>query len=141
DAARYVHWGATSQDAIDTVRVLQLRQALDRIVSELDGLTAALVPLAGKYRSTPLAGRTWMQQAIPTTFGLKLAGWLDALDRHRARLLETQQRCLVLQFGGAVGTLASLHAKGLDVAQALSDDLQLPLPALPWHAHRDRVAE
>lgn len=141
DAARYVHWGATSQDAIDTGRVLQLRQALQQIASDLDRVTTALVPLAEQYRATPVAGRTWMQQAIPTSFGLKLAGWLDALDRHRARLRETQQRCLVLQFGGAVGTLASLHTKGLDVAQALAEDLRLPLPTLPWHAHRDRIAE
>jgi 3-carboxy-cis,cis-muconate cycloisomerase len=141
DAARYVHWGATSQDAIDTGRILQLRQALELIVSDLDRVTALLATLADKYRATPIAGRTWMQQAIPTTFGMKLAGWLDALDRHRSRLRESQKRCLVLQFGGAVGTLAALHDKGLEVARALADDLRLPLPALPWHAHRDRIAE
>jgi 3-carboxy-cis,cis-muconate cycloisomerase len=141
EAARYVHWGATSQDAIDTGCILQLGPALEKIVAELDRVASALVPLSEKYRVTPIAGRTWMQQALPTTFGLKLAGWLDALDRHRARLRETQKRSLVLQFGGAVGTLASLHTKGLDVAQALADDLHLPLPALPWHSHRDRVAE
>jgi 3-carboxy-cis,cis-muconate cycloisomerase len=141
DAARYVHWGATSQDAIDTGRVLQLRQALEILAADLDRVTDTLAQLAEKYRATPIAGRTWVQQALPTSFGLKLAGWLDASDRHRARLRETRQRCLVLQFGGAVGTLASLHTKGLDVAQALADDLRLPLPTLPWHAHRDRVAE
>ena len=141
DAARYVHWGATSQDAIDTGRVLQLRQALELLSADLDSVTSMLGQLADKYRTTPIAGRTWMQQALPTSFGLKLAGWLDALDRHRVRLRETQQRCLVLQFGGAVGTLASLHTKGLEVAQALADELHLSLPALSWHAHRDRVAE
>jgi 3-carboxy-cis,cis-muconate cycloisomerase len=141
DAARYVHWGATSQDAIDTGRILQLRKALEIIAADLDRATDTLAQLAEKHRATPIAGRTWMQQALPTTFGLKLAGWLDALDRHRERLRETQKRCLVLQFGGAVGTLASLHTKGLDVAQALAEDLRLRLPNLPWHAHRERVAE
>jgi len=141
DAARYVHWGATSQDAIDTGRVLQLRQAFEIITADLDRVTDTLARLTEKHRATLIAGRTWMQQALPTTFGLKLAGWLDALDRHHERIRETQKRCLVLQFGGAVGTLASLHTKGLDVAQALADDLGLPLPDLPWHAHRDRVAE
>jgi 3-carboxy-cis,cis-muconate cycloisomerase len=141
DAARYVHWGATSQDAIDTGLVLQLRQVLEIITADLDRVSNALARFAEKYRVTPIAARTWMQQALPTSFGLKLAAWLDALDRHRARLRETQKRCLVLQFGGAVGTLASLHTKGLDVAQALAKDLRLTLPNLPWHAHRDRVAE
>jgi len=141
DAARYVHWGATSQDAIDTGRVLQLRKALEIITSDLDRTTDTLAQLTEKHGATLIAGRTWMQQGLPTTFGVKLAGWLDALDRHRERLRETQKRCLVLQFGGAVGTLASLHTKGLDVAQALADDLHLPLPALPWHSHRDRLAE
>lgn len=88
DAARYVHWGATSQDAIDTGRVLQLRQALALISSELDLLAIALAELAHKNRSTLIAARTWMQQALPTTFGFKVAGWLDAIDRHRARLAE-----------------------------------------------------
>jgi 3-carboxy-cis,cis-muconate cycloisomerase len=141
DAARYVHWGATSQDAIDTGRVLQLRQALILVSSELDLLAIALGELAHKNRTTLVAARTWMQQALPTTFGLKVAGWLDAIDRHRARLTETQGRCLVLQFGGAVGTMAALGARGLDVATNLAKELQLPLPELPWHSHRDRIAE
>jgi 3-carboxy-cis,cis-muconate cycloisomerase len=141
DAARYVHWGATSQDAIDTGRVLQLRQALTLISSELDLFAAALGELAHKNRTTLIAARTWMQQALPTTFGLKAAGWLDAIDRHRARLAETQERCLVLQFGGAVGTMAALGARGLDVAANLAKELQLPLPDLPWHSHRDRMVE
>ena len=141
DAARYVHWGATSQDTIDTGRVLQLRQALGLIFSELDLLAIALAELAHKNRSTLIAARTWMQQALPTTFGFKVAGWLDAIDRHRARLAETQERCLVLQFGGAVGTIAALGARGLDVATNLAKELHLPLPDLPWHSHRDRMAE
>ncbi|MGB8475298.1 MAG: 3-carboxy-cis,cis-muconate cycloisomerase [Candidatus Acidiferrum sp.] len=140
-AARYVHWGATSQDAIDTGRVLQLRQALSLISSELDLLATVLAELTHKNRSTLVVARTWMQQALPTTMGLKVAGWLDAIDRHRARLAETRERCLVLQFGGAAGTLASLGARGLDVAAILAKELQLPLPELPWHSHRDRMAE
>src|SRR5271156_3368967 len=141
ESARYVHWGATSQDAIDTGRVLQLRQALALISSELDLLAIALGELALKNRTTLVAARTWMQQALPTTFGFKVAGWLDAVDRHRARLAETQERCLVLQFGGAVGTMAALGTRGLDVAKNLAKDMQLPLPELPWHSHRDRMAE
>ncbi len=141
DAARYVHWGATSQDAIDTGSVLQLRQALTLISSELDLFAAVLSELVHKNRATLVVARTWMQQALPTTFGLKAAGWLDAIDRHRARLAETQERCLVLQFGGAVGTMAALGARGLDVAANLAKELQLPLPELPWHSHRDRMAE
>jgi 3-carboxy-cis,cis-muconate cycloisomerase len=141
EAARCVHWGATSQDAIDTGRVLQLRQALTLVSSELDLLAVALGELVHKNRTTLVAARTWMQQALPTSFGLKMAGWLDAIDRHRARLAETQERCLVLQFGGAVGTMAALGARGLDVATNLAKELQLPLPEIPWHSHRDRMAE
>jgi 3-carboxy-cis,cis-muconate cycloisomerase len=141
DAARYVHWGATSQDAIDTGRVLQLRQALALISSELDLFAAVLGELVHKNRTTLVVARTWMQQALPTTFGFKVAGWLDAIDRHRARLAETQERCLVLQFGGAVGTMAALGARGSDVAASLAKELQLPLPEIPWHSHRDRMAE
>ena len=141
DAARYVHWGATSQDAIDTGRVLQLRQGLTLISTELDNLAVALGVMAHKNRTTLVPARTWMQQALPTTFGFKVAGWLDAIDRHRARLAETQERCLVLQFGGAVGTMAALGTRGLDVAKNLAKDMQLPLPELPWHSHRDRMAE
>jgi 3-carboxy-cis,cis-muconate cycloisomerase len=141
DAARFVHWGATSQDAIDTGLVLQLRRALKLVASDLDGLAAALAELATKHRSTLIVGRTWMQQALPTTFGLKVAGWLDAIDRHRARVRETQRRTLVLQFGGAVGTLAALERRGAEVAKNLAEELALGLPKIPWHSHRDRVAE
>ena len=141
DAARYVHWGATSQDAIDTGLTLQLRDALHVVASELDHLCAALAQLAEKHRATPLAARTWLQQAIPSVFGLKAAGYLDALTRHRSRLRELESRGIVLQFGGAAGTLASLHDRGLDVAKVLAEELKLPLPDVPWHAHRDRIAE
>src|SRR5215831_6059322 len=140
-ASRFVHWGATSQDVIDTGCVLQLRQALQLIARDLDGLARSFATLAQKHRSTLIAGRTWMQQALPTTLGLKLAGWLDALLRHRVRLAETQKRCLVLQFGGAVGSLAALGNRGPDVARFLAAELNLGLPDLPWHSHRDRMAE
>ena len=140
-ASRFVHWGATSQDVIDTGCVLQLRQALQLIGRDFDGLAQSLGALAEKHRSTLVAGRTWMQQALPTTLGLKVAGWLDALIRNWARLAETQKRCLVVQFGGAVGTLAALGSRGPDVASNLAAELGLGLPDLPWHSHRDRKAE
>ena len=141
DAARYVHWGATSQDAIDTGRVLQLRQALKLIDADLHKLSDTLAELATKHKSTMVAGRTWMQQALPTTFGAILAGWLDAVHRDRLRLGETQQRTFTLQFGGAVGTLAALGAKGEQVARLLARELELGLPETPWHTARDRFAE
>ena len=141
EAARYVHWGATSQDVIDTGLILQLRGALACVASNLDKLAKGLAELAAAHRSTVMVGRTWLQQALPTTFGAKVAGWLDAIDRHRERLHETQHRCLVLQFGGAVGTLAALHDKSDEVAKYLAEELKLPLAEIPWHSHRDRVAE
>jgi 3-carboxy-cis,cis-muconate cycloisomerase len=141
NAARYVHWGATSQDVMDTGCVLQLRQALKTIAADLNRLIDALVELATKHRSTIVVGRTWMQQALPTTFGLKVAGWLDAVNRHRGRLRETEQRVGVLQFGGAVGTLAALGVRGQMVARILSEELHLALPDTPWHSHRDRLVE
>jgi 3-carboxy-cis,cis-muconate cycloisomerase len=140
-AAHFVHWGATSQDAIDTGRILQLRQALDLIARDLDSLAQPIGGFAQKHRSTLITGRTWMQHALPTTLGVKIAGWLDAIVRHRARLTETRKRCLVLQFGGAVGTLAALGSRGPDVASLLAAELGLGLPDLPWHSHRDRIAE
>jgi 3-carboxy-cis,cis-muconate cycloisomerase len=141
DAMRFVHWGATSQDVIDTGFILQLRSALERIEAELGRLAGGLAQLADQHRATLVAGRTWMQQALPTTFGLKAAGWLDAVDRHRLRLGEVRRRALVVQLGGAVGTLAALGKKGLEVAKALAEELTLAVPDLPWHGHRDRVGE
>jgi 3-carboxy-cis,cis-muconate cycloisomerase len=141
DAARFVHWGATSQDVIDSGFILQLRSALDCMAAELANLADSLARLAEQHRATVVAGRTLLQQALPTTLGLKAAGWLDALDRHRARLAEARPRILVLQFGGAVGTLAALGDKGLRVANVLADELRLTAPPAPWHSHRDRVAE
>ncbi|WP_250472115.1 3-carboxy-cis,cis-muconate cycloisomerase [Caballeronia sp. GAFFF1] len=141
EAAKYVHWGATSQDIIDTGVVLQLRSALDLIDADLQALANALAHQAEKHRATPMIGRTWLQQALPITIGLKFAQWLDAATRHRARLADVRARALVLQFGGAAGTLASLRDKALPTARALADDLRLALPALPWHTQRDRIAE
>jgi 3-carboxy-cis,cis-muconate cycloisomerase len=140
-AARWVHWGATSQDVIDTGGVLQLRAALDALEPKLAALCASLRALAERERDTGLPGRTLLQQAVPVTFGLKAAGWLDALQRAQRRLHALRVETLALQFGGAAGTLASLQTRGLEVAGALADELQLPLPALPWHAARDRIAE
>jgi 3-carboxy-cis,cis-muconate cycloisomerase len=141
EASRYVHWGATSQDAVDTGLVLQLRRLLDLVKGDLARLSGGLARLASAHKLTPMAGRTWMQHAVPITFGLKVAGWLDAVERHRARLHELRPRVLAVQFGGAAGTLAALGEQGLDVAEALARELDLALPALPWHAHRDRMAE
>ena len=141
EAAGFVHWGATSQDVNDTGLVLQIRRALDILETDLVSLGGSLTLLAQKHRSTPMAGRTLMQHALPTTFGAKVAGWLDAMNRHRERFAETRTRVLVLQFGGAVGTLAALREKGLQVAEALAAELHLGLPTAPWHTQRDRMAE
>jgi 3-carboxy-cis,cis-muconate cycloisomerase len=141
DAARFVHWGATSQDAMDTGLVLQLRSALELVDAGLVNLSDASAKLASQHKRTPVAGRTWMQQAAPVTFGLKAAGWLSAIERHRQRVQELRARALVLQFGGAAGTLAALGNRGLDVAAALADELNLSLPDIPWHSQRDRMAE
>lgn len=141
EAARFVHWGATSQDAMDTGLVLQLRAWLGAVEADLARLSEAAARLADRHRRTPLVGRTWMQHALPTTLGLKAAGWLDAIERHRARLAEIRPRLLALQFGGAAGTLAALDDKGAAVAAALARELRLTLPDLPWHTQRDRLAE
>jgi 3-carboxy-cis,cis-muconate cycloisomerase len=141
DAANFVHWGATSQDVIDSSLALRVRKALQLIQADAATLCNALATLADHHRATPIVGRTLMQHAVPTTLGMKFAGWLDALGRHCDRLRETHERCLVLQFGGAVGTLASLSSHAQTVAKNLSVELQLPLPQIPWHSHRDRLAE
>ncbi|AQU43994.1 3-carboxy-cis,cis-muconate cycloisomerase [Xanthomonas oryzae] len=140
-AARWVHWGATSQDVLDTGTVLQLRAALDLLLPRLHALCAGLATLAERERDTGLPGRTLLQQAVPVTFGLKVAAWLDALQRAHQRLQAMEHDALVLHFGGAAGTLASLQERGLEVAQALASTLELPLPALPWHTARDRIVE
>ncbi|XYI32516.1 3-carboxy-cis,cis-muconate cycloisomerase [Cupriavidus oxalaticus] len=141
EAARFVHWGATSQDILDTALVLQLGDALPVLQADLLALGHACAALATAHRDTPMVGRTWLQHALPTTFGLKAAGWLDALRRDLGRLDAAQGRARALQFGGAAGTLASLGASAPDVARALACELGLDLPALPWHAQRDRLVE
>ena len=141
EAARYVHWGATSQDIIDTALVLELRAVIDDLVTELDRAIPAFTTLAEKHRHTPTVGRTWLQQALPMPFGLKVAGYAAALTRARARLKRVRNEALVLQFGGATGTLAALGSRGIDVAIAFAKELDLPLPDGPWHTHRDRLAD
>ncbi|WP_458718037.1 3-carboxy-cis,cis-muconate cycloisomerase [Pseudomonas gregormendelii] len=141
DAERYVHLGATSQDVMDTGLVLQLRRALELIECDLAQLGATLSTQAERYVATPLAGRTWLQHATPVTLGMKIAGWLGAVTRSRQRLQELKPRLLVLQFGGASGTLAALGDQALPIAQALAKELQLGLPDQPWHTQRDRLVE
>ena len=140
-AERYVHLGATSQDVMDTGLVLQLRQALGLIDTDLQRLGRVLAEQAERYADTPLAGRTWLQHATPVTLGMKIAGWLGAVTRSRQRLQELAPRLLVLQFGGASGTLAALGEHAMPVAQALAEELQLSLPEQPWHTQRDRLVE
>ncbi len=141
EARGYVHWGATSQDVIDTGLVLQLRDALDLVAGDLDRLADALATQVRAHRGTPIVGRTWLQQAVPVTLGLKLAGVLSAIDRHRARIASLRPRVAVLQFGGAAGTLASLGARGIDVESALAADLGLAVADTPWHTQRDNLGE
>jgi 3-carboxy-cis,cis-muconate cycloisomerase len=141
EASKYVHWGATSQDIIDTATVLQLRDTFALLERQLASTCAVLATLAATHRATPMIGRTWLQQALPITLGLKFAQWLDALQRHRERLAELRPRVLVLQFGGAAGTLASLRDAASAVTAALAADLRLAAPLLPWHTQRDRIAE
>jgi 3-carboxy-cis,cis-muconate cycloisomerase len=141
DAARYVHWGATSQDVIDTATMLTLRAAIDALLADLDRAIAGFAKLAEQHRATAMVARTWLQHALPMPFGLKLAEYAAALHRSRARLQRTRRETLALQFGGAAGTLAALGDNGWRVAEKLAQELELPLPEAPWHTHRDRIAE
>ena len=141
DAGRYVHWGATTQDIMDTAVALQVRDALDSIDADIRELRGILVDLAKKHRDTPMAGRTHLQQALPVTFGYKAAIWLAMFDRHQQRLSELRQRVAVVEFAGAAGTLASLGDKGFDVQRALAAELRLGVPATTWHVARDGFAE
>ena len=140
-AERYVHLGATSQDVMDTGLVLQVRQALVLIEADLARLGDVLAAQAQRYAAVQLAGRTWLQHATPVTLGMKIAGWLGAVTRSRQRLAELKPRLLVLQFGGASGTLAALGEHAMPVAEALATELQLSLPEQPWHTQRDRLVE
>jgi 3-carboxy-cis,cis-muconate cycloisomerase len=141
EAARYVHWGATSQDVIDTALVLELRAAIDALTTDLDRAINAFTTLTGRNRRLPTVARTWLQHALPMPFGLKLAGYAAALARSRDRLKRLRKEALMLQFGGAAGTLAALGDRGLDVTEKLAALLDLPAPEAPWHSHRDRLAE
>ena len=141
DAQKFVHWGATSQDAIDTAFMLQMREGLDLLVDGLLGVCAACATLAEQHRHTLMAGRTLLQQAVPITFGLKASRWLALSVRQVYALRERRRRTLAVQLGGAAGTLASLGDKGLQVVELLAAKLGLPVPDLPWHTERDRIAE
>ncbi|WP_116827393.1 3-carboxy-cis,cis-muconate cycloisomerase [Pseudomonas syringae] len=141
EAERYVHMGATSQDVMDSGLVLQLRRAIVLLERDLSRLADAMAEQAQCHACTPLAGRTWLQQATPVTLGMKIAGWLGAVTRHRQRLNEIKPRLLCLQFGGASGSLAALGDQAFSVAEALADELQLALPEQPWHTQRDRLVE
>ena len=141
DAARYVHWGATSQDAIDTATMLALRAGIDALLTDIDRAIQGFAQLARQHRDTAVVARTWLQHALPMPFGLKLAEYAAALHRSRKRLQRLHRETLALQFGGAAGTLAALGDKGLVIAERLAQELGLPLPDAPWHTHRDRIAE
>jgi 3-carboxy-cis,cis-muconate cycloisomerase len=140
-AAPYVHWGATTQDIMDTACVLQIHSVTKIFRDRLIELTRHLSELSSRHRNTVLAGRTHGQQALPVSFGLKAASWLAPLIRHAERLEEISPRLLIVQFGGAAGTLAALGDKGLAVMEALAGDLGLAAPMMPWHAQRDGFVE
>ncbi len=137
----YCHWGATTQDITDTATVLQMRDALEIVDADLTAISAALANLARKYRDTPMAGRSNLQQAIPITFGYKVATILAAVERHRQRLAELRPRVLVGEFGGACGTLASIEKGALETQAGLMAELRLGEPAIAWHTVRDTIAE
>jgi 3-carboxy-cis,cis-muconate cycloisomerase len=141
EAARYVHWGATSQDVIDTAAMLTLRAGIDLLRADCARAIAGFAGLARQHRQTAVVGRTWLQHALPMPFGLKLAEYAAALSRSRRRVRRLREESLALQFGGAAGTLAALGDKGFAVAGKLAAELKLPLPEAPWHTHRDRIAE
>jgi 3-carboxy-cis,cis-muconate cycloisomerase len=140
-AADDVHFGATTQDIMDTALVLQMRTALAAVEKTLGRVIENLAAMARRYRGSVMPGRTHSQQAVPIPFGLKAAGWLAPLLRHRTRLAELRPRALAVQLGGAAGTLEPLGDRGGDVAEALAAELGLSAPPLPWHTQRDTLAE
>ena len=137
----WCHWGATTQDITDSATIMQVRAALDLVEADIEAIAASLADLARRYRDTPMAGRSNLQQAVPITFGFKAATVLAAMQRHRARLAELRRRVLVGEFAGAAGTLASLGTDGLKVQAALMQELGLAEPEIAWHTMRDRIAE
>ncbi len=141
DAAGFVHWGATSQDVIDTAAMLVVARALAPVTADLDGLAAGAARLAEAHRDTPMVARTLLQHAVPTTFGLKAAGWLTAVLEARRRVEWLRTERLAVQLGGAGGTLASLGPDGPAVLERFAALLGLAAPLLPWHTDRTRVAD
>ena len=141
DAQRFVHWGATSQDAIDTALMLLMRDGLALLIADIQDTCASCAALAEQHRHTLMIGRTLLQQALPITFGLKAARWLALATRQLSALRERTRQSLAVQLGGAAGTLASLGNDGLPVVELLAKELDLPVPDLPWHTERDRIAE
>ena len=141
EAQKFVHWGATSQDAIDTALMLQIRDGLDLLMERLYEISAACARLAEQHRHTLMIGRTLLQQALPITFGLKAARWLALVVRQIQALRTHRESTLAVQLGGAAGTLASLGDNGLQVVELLAEELGLPAPDLPWHTERDRITE
>ena len=141
EAGRYVHWGATTQDIMDSAVILQMRDGLSIIEADISALRGILADLSRRYRDTPMAGRTHLQQALPVTFGYKTAIWLAMFDRHAERIEQLKPRVLVGQFAGAAGTLASLGDRGFDVQRAFCQQLGLGVPVATWHVARDGLAE
>src|SRR5271154_6387565 len=137
----WCHWGATTQDITDSATVMQIREALTLIEADLNAISDALAGLARKYRDTPMAGRSNLQQAVPLTFGYKAAVWLAGFHRQIERLDQMKARLLMGEFGGAVGTLASIGEQGLAVQQGMMEELGLLQPPIAWHTVRDTIAE
>ena len=137
----YFNWGAPTPDITHTATIMQIRQALALVEEDLTAISSHLADLARRYRDTPMAGRSNLQQAVPITFGYKVATWLSAIERHLQRLAELRPRVLVGEFGGAAGTLASLGSAGLAVQDGLMAELGLGQPEIAWHTARDRIAE
>ncbi|CAK43663.1 hypothetical protein CBS63078_65 [Aspergillus niger] len=143
EAGKYVHWGATTQDIMDLASVLQMKEGLDIVEHHLKKVISTLRGLSVKYKDTPMAGRTHLQHALPVTFGYKCAVWLSGFQRHLERLEQLKDRCLLVQFGGAAGSMASLGTgdDGLRVRKALAEELGLTDPPITWHVARDGIAE
>jgi len=141
EPGKFLHWGATTQDIMDTAVVLQIRDALALVERDMEAVSAALARQAERHRDTPMPGRTHLQQALPVTFGYKAAVWLSMMQRHAERLGQLRPRVLVAQLGGAVGTLASLGDRGLAVQQEFAAELGLEAPAITWHVARDGLVE
>ena len=137
----WCHWGATTQDITDTATIMQIREALAIVGKDIDDISDALAALAKKYRDTPMAGRSNLQQAVPITFGYKCATYLAAFERHKQRLKQLRERTFVFEFGGAAGTLSSLGKDGLRTQVELAKELDLAQPEIAWHTVHDRIAE